>query len=182
MSEKGSNAGENFASIAIYLIAMLIAVALWKISRPATTLASAGFSLESSQAWSFLIFCLGVAGLTMALVQVCRMLYPFRGDFHRESLEDWLSLGKELSPEASAVIRLNMHEESSGVGVTVAQQVVLGAGGVAYEAVGQNVPYAKLLTDWESVLKELGLKEPSVRDALRELELQRGGSGSTKPR
>ncbi len=180
MRERGPTFGENFASIAIYLIAMLIGAALWKISRPATTLASAGFSLESSQAWSFLIFCLGVAGLTMALVQVCRMLYPFRGDFHREALEDWLSLGKELSPESAAAVLLNMKVEASGVGVTGATQTVWEMGGAANEAVRPNVQYVKLLTDWENVLEELGLKEPSVENALKELELHRGSGSRTR--
>jgi hypothetical protein len=178
MKDKDSRASENFGQIAIALIVLLVGGALWKISRPSTTLASAGFSLESSQAWSFLIFCLGVAGLTMSLVQVCRMLYPFRGYFHREALEKWLTLGSELSIESFAVIRMNM-EVAPGGGVTVAQQVVGDPNGAAYEAV-RRVQYARLLTDWESVLKLLGLKEPSVEAALEELELQRGSKSLLK--
>ena len=96
MRDRGYSAAGILRSILICLLVLVAGFALWKISRPTATLASAGFSLESSQAWSFLIFCLGVAGLTMAFVQVCRMLYPFRGDFHRGALERWLSLAADM--------------------------------------------------------------------------------------
>ncbi len=99
MNDRRFSAWANLQSISTSLLAILVGFALWNISRPTATLASAGFRLESSQAWSFLIFCLGVAVLTMAFVQICRMLYPFRGDFHRDALERWLSLTADMFPD-----------------------------------------------------------------------------------
>jgi hypothetical protein len=47
------------------------------------------FNALRDSAWAFVTFCLAIGGVTMAGVQITRMLHPFRGRFHRRSLEHW---------------------------------------------------------------------------------------------
>lgn len=165
MRDKGARARENFGQISIALIVILVAVALWKISRSATTLASAGFSLESEQAWSFLIFCLGVAGLTMSLVQVCRMLYPFRGYFHRKALERWLSPTRYFSFDEMTRVAKEIDEAKNETADERAKRE---------ERAAYLKAKLKTESDWKKLLETLGLKEASIGEALREFEQRRG--------
>jgi len=171
MADKGSSGNGGLQWLAMILRVLLVGGALWMISRPQTTLAYAGFNFESSQAWSFLIFCLGVAGLTMAFVQICRMLYPFRGHFHRDALKQWLSLsGDVLNMDIEMIRSLSKRESGHEY-----------PGGADYDMAKEKekTQDAKLLLDWFNVLKELGLDHPSVQDALKEFEQRRGVASGT---
>lgn len=62
--------------------ALTIAVRLSRIPR---------FAGAAGAAWSFLGFCFAIALVTMAFVQICRMLVPVRGWFHGRALYLWFS-------------------------------------------------------------------------------------------
>jgi hypothetical protein len=49
------------------------------------------FAGAARTAWSFLVFCFAIALLTMAFVQIGRMLIPVRGWFHGRMLYLWFS-------------------------------------------------------------------------------------------
>jgi hypothetical protein len=59
------------------------------------------FAGAASTAWSFLVFCFAIALLTMAFVQICRMLIPVRGWFHGRMLYLWFSraIERAFDPE-----------------------------------------------------------------------------------
>jgi hypothetical protein len=61
------------------------------------------FTEPSARAWSLAKFSLGVGALTMALIQVVRVLVPIRGYFHREQLLEWLSGFGQLTARSTTV-------------------------------------------------------------------------------
>ncbi len=57
------------------------------------------FRVATQAAWSFLLFCIAVAGLTMTLIQTCRTLIPVRGLFHRRALKQMLAQPYNENPK-----------------------------------------------------------------------------------
>jgi hypothetical protein len=60
------------------------------------------FAVAASTAWSFLVFCFAIALLTMAFVQIGRMLIPVRGWFHGRMLYLWFSRAIEPASDPEA--------------------------------------------------------------------------------
>jgi hypothetical protein len=90
------------AITAIAVVAGLVALAIIRaFVLTSLMLAPPRFSLAMEVAWSFLLFCFAVAGLTMAFIQVCRMLIPFRGLFQRRATEAWLEHGLQVEKSSS---------------------------------------------------------------------------------
>jgi hypothetical protein len=81
------------AASAAFLALAVGYVALQTGSLLKASLVAPDFAEASRRAWSFLVFCIGVAGLTTAFVQIVRTLIPIRGYFHRYHLIKWLDNG-----------------------------------------------------------------------------------------
>lgn len=75
-------------------VAVLVLGAAWVVLRMgiwfSVQIAPPDLTTACDRAWTLLKFCLGVGGLTMALVQIVRMIVPLRGYFHRQQLLEWL--------------------------------------------------------------------------------------------
>jgi hypothetical protein len=78
-----------------FLAVILVLGIAWALLRMgilfSIEIAPPDFSEASSRAWALAKFSVGVGALTMALIQVVRVLIPIRGYFHREQLFEWLN-------------------------------------------------------------------------------------------
>ncbi len=103
------NCGSMRVRLKAYLIwwglvaAILLIGVAWALLRMgilfSIQIAPPDFTEASSRAWALTKFSLGVGALTMALIQVVRMLIPIRGCFHRQQLLEWLDrYGRDFEP------------------------------------------------------------------------------------
>lgn len=90
-----------------FLAAILVLGIAWALLRMgilfSIQIAPPDFTDASARAWALAKFSLGVGALTMALIQVVRVLIPIRGYFHREQLLEWLSGFDQVRVKSTAV-------------------------------------------------------------------------------
>lgn len=79
-----------WSALVVAILAIGIAWALLRMGILfSIQIAPPDFTEASSRAWALAKFSLGIGALTMALIQVVRLLIPIRGYFHRQRLFDW---------------------------------------------------------------------------------------------
>lgn len=113
-------------SFSIWLVAAASAVfgLVWTVIKlfKTTSLALAFPEFTHAQiiAWSFLLFCIAIAVLTMSFIQVCRTIYPFRGHFQRRIIRAWFENAIQIAKDPSAanswaygIHRMQLWEEVS---------------------------------------------------------------------
>ena len=88
----------------LLLVVLLSGIGLYLVTEIGKAVSLPSFSTQSRTALDFVWFTVADGALTMVLVQLCRLLVPIRGHFHRSVLHKWFGLAVQVEGYSSGPV------------------------------------------------------------------------------